>query len=324
MTYDEMKDIDLKSLSTKTEAKNKILEVIDSDINDILRYINYLRYKQFNSDDFVLMDKITKFLFFEEIASIERENSDEYDFGSVEELTFSTEIVSNEPNQIIIEDTKYICVAQFSDDFEKILILRNGSEYKKYGAIFKEDEAGIKYIYELPLESNTYFEELEKADIGIKANILSTIIRDKPSAKTFTKEKIDVDLYDFIVSKKIDKGVISNILGGTYLILKDEILLEPKMTFEEEQAQIEEERLKKEQEIEASKVSDNDDVSDDDVSDDVSDILNEINNQKEKNQDEEISINIEDEDFLKEQLQKAIENEDYNTAAQLKQQIDNL
>jgi len=286
MNYNEMKEIDLLSFSTKEEAKEEINKVVDSDINDVLRYINYLRFKQFNSEDFTLMDKISKFLFFEEIAEIERDYNDVHDFGAIEELEFETEVVIADANQIIVENNPYICVAQFSDNFEQILITRNGPEYKKFGCIIKGDEPGMKYIYELPPESDIYYNTLEKSDIGVKANILSSIISELPTVKTFMKEEINVEDFDFIFSRKTDKGVLSNIISGTFVILKEETLIETTKTFKEqederaEQARIEEEeRLAKEKELENDDADDDDDVSYDDVIDVMNDI-NKLRNQK--------------------------------------------
>lgn len=230
MDYIKMKEIDIFSISSSSKEieQELIKNILESDINDILKYINYLRYIQLNTDDFKLMRKIVNFLFTKELSDLEREHND-YNYGETEELELisKTESIKNEKNIVVVNNISYICVAQFKDDFENIFIVKNdANEYKKFGAIKKEDSNLVKYIYELHSEHDDYFKELEKVEIGFKANIISK--ENKINAiKTYIKENIDVDDYKFLNSRKNDKNeIVSNIISGSYLIIKKDNILE--------------------------------------------------------------------------------------------------
>ena len=346
MNYKEMKEIDLLSFSSKAEAKEEVAKIMDSEMNDILQYINYLRFKQFNSSDFVLMDKIAKFLFFEEFAVIERKNT-QHDFGSEEELVFESEVIVIDENQIIIDDIKYICVAQFMDNFEEILIVRNSDGYKKFGTIFKDEEPSRKYVYELENESDLYYSELEKAEIGVKANILSTILSETSSLKTFIKKEIDVELYSYLLAIKTSKGIQSNVLGGAFVILKEETLLDSTKSYQEqEQEKIDEIELKiaeeakkqaeadlaeaqaeaQEAEAEADFYQAEADLVDleneDEISlDEVNELLNKIQNLKKEKDDEDPVSEPENKESLEQDLEDAINIEDYVRAEEIKEKL---
>jgi len=219
MKYNELKEIDLTSFANRQEAKEMVEKIVEeADINDIVKYINYLRYLSLNSDDFKLMDKITKFLLFEDLADIEREYSD-VDFGDVKELILDT-VEEFNINTFKINDDEYNCVAQLSDSYETILIAKDSdNNYAKFGIIDKEDTPGYKYIYELEAETDDYYDKIVDAEIGTRINILSVIQGLNSFRKTFTKDEIDIG-YGFTKSRKTDKGILSNIISGTYLTLK--------------------------------------------------------------------------------------------------------
>jgi len=242
MKYNEMKEIDLLSISTKEDAKIKVLEVVNSELNDILSYINHLRYLQFNTSDFVLMERITKFLFIEEIASIEREN-EEMDFGENQELAFKTDVVITESNVFTVDNIQYSCKAQLSDNFESILIAKNLStnQYIKFGTIDKDISKGKKFAYELVEEADEFYDRIVDAENGIKVNILSVISGTNNITKTYIKEDIDVG-FEFTTSKKTDKGIISNVMSGSFVSLKNEELIIPAEIIEEEEV-VEEETI---------------------------------------------------------------------------------
>ena len=215
MKYKEMKEIDLMSISSKDEALELMQSVIESEEQDVLRYINYLRYMQFNSDDFKLMKKITSFLFFQDFQEIERKS--EIDFGENEELEFVEEDIYQE-SDFFINGEKYNCKAQLSDDYETILIVKKDDEYVKFGCILKDEHT--KYIYDLENESIEYNDMIVESENETKANILSVIHSDNILRKTFIKEDINVD-FNFIHVQKTDKGIISNIVSGSFLTLKE-------------------------------------------------------------------------------------------------------
>jgi len=219
MKYNELKEIDLTSFANRQEAQEMVEKIVEeSDINDIVKYINYLRYLSLNSDDFKLMDKITKFLLFEDLADIEREYSD-VDFGNVKELILDT-VEEFNINTFKINDDEYNCVAQLSDSYETILIAKDSdNNYAKFGIIDKEDTPGYKYIYELEEETDEYYDKIVEAETGTRINILSVIQGLNSFRKTFTKDEIDIG-YGFTKSRKTDKGILSNIISGTYLTLK--------------------------------------------------------------------------------------------------------
>jgi hypothetical protein len=217
MVYKEMKEIDLLSISSKEKALEIMQEVLNSDKQDILKYINYLRYQQFNSDDFKLMKKITSFLFFQDFQDIERENSD-IDFGEIEELVFEDNVETFQETDFFINGETYNCKAQLSDDYETILIAKKGDEYVKFGCIVKDEHS--KYIYDLENECEEYNDNIVSAENGSKANLLSVVHGDTVLRKTFIKEDINVD-FNFIHVKKTDKGILSNIVSGTFLTIKE-------------------------------------------------------------------------------------------------------
>ena len=236
MKYSEMKEIDLLSIKTKSDAEEIVENVIESELNDILKYINHLRYLQYNSTDFKLREKISKFLFFDGIAEIERENSD-CEFGENEELA----IKKVEKKKIInlnifsVDGIEYSCKSQLSDDFETILIATNTEtdEYIKFGTIDKAKSKGKKFAYVLEKEADEFYDRIIESDKGTKVNILSVVINQNHVTKTYTKESIDTG-FEFTTAKKTDKGIFSNVMSGSFVLLKEEDLLIPAPIIKEE------------------------------------------------------------------------------------------
>jgi len=217
MIYKEMKKIDLLSISSKEQALEIMHKILESKKEDILKYINYLRYHQFNSNDFKLIKKITNFLYFQDFQIIESENSN-IDFGVNEEIVIENNDEIYLETDFFINGETYNCKAQLYDDYETILIAMKEDKYYKFGCIEKDQHT--KYIYDLPEETDEYYKNIIDAKIKTKVNLLSAIYGEKFLRKTFIKEKMNVD-FNFIYVKKTTKGIMSNIVSGTYMILKE-------------------------------------------------------------------------------------------------------
>lgn len=235
MKYDEMKKIDLKSISNKEDAEKNKNEILNSDENDILKYINYLRYTQFNGsiDD---MKCIVNFLAFKEFKELERNNS-KIDFGDVEELYFDTKIVLRPENSITIENDNFVVKAMLVDDYETVFIAKdNEDKFKKFGFILDKDN--IYFIYELitnKAETDEFFQNIIDAEIGTKINVLATYVGVDKTLKTFRKVEIDAD-YKYVKAEKSSLGVITNVIGGTFITLKDpEKMISPQLNIKEEE-----------------------------------------------------------------------------------------
>ena len=58
MEYLELKKFNLNFIETKTEAEEWKKIVLESDFNDTLKYLNFLRWQQYNIEDFEYTKKI--------------------------------------------------------------------------------------------------------------------------------------------------------------------------------------------------------------------------------------------------------------------------
>jgi len=220
MTYKEMKNSEILNKSEKELIKFKE-DILSSDDNELIKYINYLKYIKLNTDDIFEMKKITVLLSDLRIKELIR-NNNHLNFGLSEELIYPIEKKCDDENQIKINNITYNCVSQYHDDFETIYILKdNNQEYITLGGIVYENN---NYLYKLPNEEIEYYKKLISATIGTKANILSSVVNSINTPKTFIKEKIDVDFKPKHATKT-DIGIMSDIISGVRVTLKQEILL---------------------------------------------------------------------------------------------------
>jgi len=233
MTYNEMLEVNLLEMKSEIEdLEKKLLE--DSKVEDLIKYVNYLRFTQYNCGSIKKMAIISAFLNSEGFKQFEREHSDIV-FGEMEDLFLDEEIETVEEikeNQITVDDETVTVVAQFQDNFETILITKDDILYQKFGVI--DNEGNNKFIYELPIETDDFSANLISAKIGDKANIFSHFDTNaKIITKTFTKVDLDID-YEYAKVRKTHEGVISNMLSGIYLTLKMETLIQPSSEFIED------------------------------------------------------------------------------------------
>jgi len=239
MNYKEMKKLDLATLTSREKAEEMKSQIMDSDKDDIIKYINYLRYIQYNEVDLNYMQYIINFMYLKELQNIEFDNPD-IKFGEVEELIIHEIIVSPE-NQISINEEDYIINAVLIDSYETVLIATDSNEkFRKFGYITDKD--GINFIYELVsneiIEDDNYFNQIINAEIETKVNILSMYVGLNEIVKTFEKIEINVENLEFAYSEKTTQGVISNVVGGMILILKKpEILIIPKIEIQKNNPQ---------------------------------------------------------------------------------------
>jgi len=217
--------IDLLSIKTKDQADEFLKDVLNSNENEILKYINYLRYQIMNSDDIQFLKKISNFLRFPEITNIEL-NHPEIDFGDVEYLEFDNTIddeIFND-DDFFINGEKYRCLVQLYDNYETVYITKKDDNYIMFGSVQKDNHT--RYIYELGVETDEYYDKIINSIIGTKVNLLSFNYGEEYLRKTFIKDSINVD-FNFIKVIKTDKGIYSNNIGGVVLqIQPPEVLLE--------------------------------------------------------------------------------------------------
>ena len=223
MEYKDMLKIDIMLIKTNTEAENLIDDILISDKNDILRFINIIKYRQHNSKNLEESRKCSKILTVnQELKNIINENKD-LSFGLNEELYIPDIVETSEKFHFNIGVKKYKCLAQFEDDFEIIYIVLNSRNvFEKFGSIKKSNL--VRYIYPLIEENDDYFKKLLELKIGDKANILAHL-ENGFIKKTFKKTEVNVT-YDYEISIKNNRGVYTDTLGGVSKLLKSEILIE--------------------------------------------------------------------------------------------------
>lgn len=226
MKYQKLKKFDLNSIKNQEEAIKWKDAVMSSEKEDILKYINFLRWQQFNQSDIKYMNRIVKFLSFDELIDFERENSNIIT-GDTEDLILLVETPKEEKlaNPVYIDGKEYSVKSVLEDDFESIMIVsdREGKLYK-FGFIVLTKLQGLElYAYELFEESQEYYKQIIDAKVGTKINIYCDIVGEKQITKTFKKSDLLIEEKNFILATKTNKGIMSPVTKeGTYSILKKE------------------------------------------------------------------------------------------------------
>jgi len=229
MKYQELKKFDLNSIKSQDEATKWKDTVMTSEKHDILMYINFLRWQQFNKADIRYMNRIVQFLSFDELIDFERENSDLVT-GDTEDLVLLTESPKEEKliNPVYIDGKEYSVKSILEDDFESVMIVadREGVLHK-FGFIVLSRLQGLElYAYELFEESQEYYKQIIDAKVGTKINVYCDIVGENQVTKTFKKSDLLIENKSFILASKSNKGVMSPVTKeGTYSILKKEDVL---------------------------------------------------------------------------------------------------
>jgi hypothetical protein len=123
MTYQELKQFDLNSIKSQEEADNFTKDILSLDDIDIIKYINFLRWQQYNSDDIKYISRIIKILSVDELKKINNENA-EIITGDVEDLIIIQEVEKKEiENPIYIDGVVFTVKAILKDDFENVMIV---------------------------------------------------------------------------------------------------------------------------------------------------------------------------------------------------------
>lgn len=227
MKYKKLKDVNLSKLS-KEEIEQFKDDVLISEKEDILKYINYLRWQQYNQADIKYMQKIINFLSYDEINDIEIQN-EEILTGDVEDLIINApaEVEQQIGNLVEIISSngtkKYQVKCILEDSFEFVMIVEDDEGiFHKFGFIEQENNM---YAYELFEETQEYYKQIIEAEIGTRVNVFADIVGENQATKTFTKENILNFNKPFLLTKKTNKGILSQINQGSYTIIKKETLL---------------------------------------------------------------------------------------------------
>ena len=239
MKYEQLKKFDLNSIKSEEEAIKWKDTVMSSDLDDKLKYLNFLRWQQFNKANIKYINKIVQFLSFDEISDFEKENSNIIT-GDTEDLVLLDEISKEKEklsNPIYIDSKEYSVKCVLEDDFESVMIVsdREGLLYK-FGFIVLSTPQGLDfYAYELFKESQEYYKQIIDAKIGTKINVYCDIVGEKQVTKTFKKTDLLIEGKSFVLATKTNKGIISPITKeGTFFILKKENVLSADGISEEE------------------------------------------------------------------------------------------
>jgi len=224
MNYEKLKKFDLLSIKSQEQADEWKNTVLESTEDDVLRYINFLRYQQFHGDITIkYMERIIQFLSYDEMMDIERANT-ELLSGDVEDLTINapTELEEEIIKPIKIGGEVYSVKAELMDDFETVVIVSDGEKLVKFGFILDKDQF---YAYELFEETQEFYEEVVKADINTKVNLYSDVVGENQVTKTFIKQELCEEYPECLLTKKTNKGVMSPLDQGSFTILKKETVL---------------------------------------------------------------------------------------------------
>jgi len=222
MTYTELKNTDIFSFSNLDEAKNFIDVILESERNDIIKYINYLKWKQYHKSDIREMKFISKFLSVSEDI-IKLEETCGHELGLVEDFVFEIKKKKKKKKSkhqtIIVDGVKEKVLATLVDNFEFIYIIKDDGILKHFGSVSINDN---NYIYELPEEPIHFLEEIIKMKDGSKVNINAHYLQDAFCKKTFLKISEKVEGNEYLLTKKTINGVMAPVKGGTFKILKSE------------------------------------------------------------------------------------------------------
>lgn len=214
MTYEELKSKDIYSISNLEEVKEYVNEVLESEEQDIIKYINYLRWYQYNGASINEMKFISKLLNMDGLYELEY-NCD-IELGEVEDLVVD-EIVEEEKYQstkITVDGLEYNVYGVFEDSFEKIFVINEEGKLKTFGSI-------DNLIYELPEEPEEFLWQVVDLQVGARVNFNSHYDKIGYVKKTFRKVENDVE-GTYVFTKKSPQGVMAPVNGGTYNVVKVE------------------------------------------------------------------------------------------------------
>jgi len=230
MTYNELKKFDLMSISNREEFENFKKQILESENDDILKYINFLHYQQYNViSDIKYIKRIVNLLSENEFREIEYNNKNLT--GDVEDLIIEVEETKEEilKNPISIKAPSFQLdghiLSLLKDDFENILIVKIKDELKVYGYI---QHNSTNYVYELPEKNQEYIQSIINAEVGTKVNIKSHYQDEDVLHKTFDKIELEDDMFSdeiFTITRKSPLGILSNVNSGSYTLLKSQTLI---------------------------------------------------------------------------------------------------
>ena len=96
MTYEKLKAFNLNDIKSQEQADEFKAKVLESNKTDILKYINFLRWQQFNSNvDIKYINRIVSLLSFDEIMDIEKAMEQGAKFMEITVGTFVKKIKLN-------------------------------------------------------------------------------------------------------------------------------------------------------------------------------------------------------------------------------------
>lgn len=225
VTLQELKDFDFESISSKVEAdafKDKILK---AEKNDILRFINHMRYVQYHCErGTAFINRIIKFMGYPELKEIEKESG--LVFGETEELYIPVvKILEESDMNVSINGKNYTIRAELMDDFENLLVLFDAEKLSLMGYIIKD---GVYYVYDVMEHPEEYLQNILNTPVGTKISAYTTIVDKHYVSKIFTKIETKPITEKLVFTTKTDRGVLSPIVSGTYSVLKKENILFPK------------------------------------------------------------------------------------------------
>ena len=229
MTYEKLKAFNLNDIKSQEQADEFKAKVLESNKTDILKYINFLRWQQFNSNvDIKYINRIVSLLSFDEIMDIEKENSTLIT-GDVEDLILTAVVEQVEviENPIHIDGVEYSVKTVLEDDFESVIIVSDGEKLHKFGFIIVPRLEGIKFwAYELYEESQEYYQQIVDATVGTKVNVYCDIVGENQVTKTFKKSDLTIEDANFELTKKTNKGILTpvNSAGMFSIVKKEEVL----------------------------------------------------------------------------------------------------
>lgn len=253
MTYEELKQFDLLTIKSQEDLDNYKVKIFESEADDVLKYINFLRYTQYHTNiSYKYIQYIMKLLAEDELCSLEREHNTILN-GEVEDLALTVSIDSIMENPITITAPNFVLKgslrAMLEENFEKVIVvqLSPDNELKNtlmlYGYIIHNS---IDYVYELPEKNQEYIQLILEAEIGTRVNIRSYHMNEEILHKTFTKVEFKPEWYEnFTLTRKTPQGILSPSVSGTYNVLKSEKLISSESLFKDEIAKIREDLQKK-------------------------------------------------------------------------------
>ena len=225
VTLQELKNFDFESISSKMEADEFKDKILKAEKNDILRFINHMRYMQYHCErGTAFINRIIKFMGYPELKEIEKESG--LVFGETEELYIPVEKVLEESDMnITVNGKNYTIKAELMDDFENLLVLFDAEKLSLMGYIIKD---GVYYVYDVMEHPEEYLQNILNTPVGTKISAYTTIVDKHYVSKIFTKIETKPITEKLVFTTKTDRGVLSPTVSGTYSVLKKENILFPK------------------------------------------------------------------------------------------------